>query len=1044
MARATAAGVLLLASAAAACDGDSAQAQTTSVMNACCSGGVDCDSGVPATCSAECAPQFIAFWEDCGAFLNYLPGADAFTDFYQMCDGQSPDDSGGNAASCDAGELLTIILFSCSAIDQNNPNSFCNTECSTKVQGFINRCGSSQTADTAQIFEQAKGWLGGCAADNGAASCHSSSCFGDSEAQCAATSTRAECTTLNEAASNVFCRWQSCGGGGDSPPPPVVRPGCMDSTALNYDPTATVQSDGACLYDRPPSPPQVPCTATSNWACDTQEQCEAVGMQWVPCSLPVFGGCTQSVGQCTNLCSAGSPENCYTKSDCDAAGNDAEPDSPGTQWYEPKPPMNQAATGGRCERACSTSSLYTCRTQSACTAVQAQWVPGSDWQNNPESGNCEKPCSSTNGLYYCHTRTDCIAASSPTAPSQWVPSTCCGEGCPVDVPGNEAGNCQAACSEEHPSNCHDQVSCEAIGRQWAPTISTSPGDQNCPASRSAGSCTNPCTTDHYYNCRDQASCDALDLQWNPAVVHDSGYTEPARCSYACSVLNPNQCNTQDECESISFNWVYPSDMGGTCPGCNPMPYCEEPCVASNPQGCSSQRDCESSGNQWGVETLDGCVDFGCGGDGGNVGFRRLGESSSGGVSDDRTYAHCESSCTLNQLYSCKDEISCADAGGAWQDASPPPPGCIDCGFDGPGTFTGSCQESCSFQNPYACKDASSCSAIGGTWAAMDYAPDTYRCDITNAGCPTAAFLSVCGQSVVTSTDSFQLCNTDCGRLIVENYDRCSEGTIPLGMTSTQWQTHFGPIVAMCHTLQNDPELSLCSSQAQQATDTLQRVCCTDSTQCDANNGSPTKCNGECADVFLPFFESCGPMLMGDLASASSLGSFYSTCSATGNGNLDDPQLCLANNGNSPWTAISFRSGCSVWIKYVDSTTGVESADFVRLVSVGRRLDGIVSTAELLDVSKSVCGKLKMVRRMAQDFSGILALADVPERSGTLTITVNHPTTGNQVVTVTNNAANRATLVASGWENDFDVNIFSPETCPGSTTFNGDIDGVINN
>jgi hypothetical protein len=52
---------------------------------------------------------------------------------------------------------------------------------------------------------------------------------------------------------------------------------------------------------------------------------------------------------------------------------------------------------------------------------------------------------------------------------------------------------------------------------------------------------------------------------------------------------------------------------------------------------------------------------------------------------------------------------------------------------------------------------------------------------------------------------------------------------------------------------------------------LNCICCTDVTQCDANNGAPTKCTGECADIFLPFFQTCGPMLMSDAAESSSLG-----------------------------------------------------------------------------------------------------------------------------------------------------------------------------
>jgi hypothetical protein len=53
---------------------------------------------------------------------------------------------------------------------------------------------------------------------------------------------------------------------------------------------------------------------------------------------------------------------------------------------------------------------------------------------------------------------------------------------------------------------------------------------------------------------------------------------------------------------------------------------------------------------------------------------------------------------------------------------------------------------------------------------------------------------------------------------------------PLGMSNSQWQTHFGAIRTMCHSLQIDPELSQCSNTAAVATETLQRVCCTEATQ----------------------------------------------------------------------------------------------------------------------------------------------------------------------------------------------------------------------
>jgi len=56
----------------------------------------------------------------------------------------------------------------------------------------------------------------------------------------------------------------------------------------------------------------------------------------------------------------------------------------------------------------------------------------------------------------------------------------------------------------------------------------------------------------------------------------------------------------------------------------------------------------------------------------------------------------------------------------------------------------------------------------------------------------------------------------------------------------------------------------------------------------------------------------------------------------------------------------------------------------------------------------------MVQRIAEDFFGILALAGIDEQGDKLTITVNHPTTGNTQVEVTNTAANKRT-VKEGWK-----------------------------
>jgi hypothetical protein len=79
----------------------------------------------------------------------------------------------------------------------------------------------------------------------------------------------------------------------------------------------------------------------------------------------------------------------------------------------------------------------------------------------------------------------------------------------------------------------------------------------------------------------------------------------------------------------------------------------------------------------------------------------------------------------------------------------------------------------------------------------------------------------------------------------------------------------------------------------------QEICCTNNTQCAANNGSPTKCTEACASAFFPFFSECGALfLVGEKTTGqpSSLGRFYHTCTAS---NRDaDKKLCTANAANA--------------------------------------------------------------------------------------------------------------------------------------------------
>lgn len=156
---------------------------------------------------------------------------------------------------------------------------------------------------------------------------------------------------------------------------------------------------------------------------------------------------------------------------------------------------------------------------------------------------------------------------------------------------------------------------------------------------------------------------------------------------------------------------------------------------------------------------------------------------------------------------------------------------------------------------------------------------------------------------------------------------------------------------------------------------------------------------------------------------SPIGRFYQTCTAKHHElGQQDKRQCYAHAGRTPFVDIEFRTGCAVYIKYVDAKSHTTS-NFVRLVAVGHQ-----SIDQLLDVAKTVCGKPKMIDRVAEDFAGILNLANVDVEGNTLKITINHPATGNKEVKVTNTGANRK-AVKTVWRKKFDVNVFNPEHCP---------------
>ena len=1092
-------------SVAAACDPGSLQTSMQAMETTCCAG-QDCTSGLPAVCDEACAPVFNDFWEDCGGYLNFLPGTEGFTDFYQACQTQTPSTT---ASACDTGNLITLMFFSCADVNQNNPNTFCQTPCFHGVHDFVGRCAKSENEATKSVFNQARNWMSMCPDAAPTKSCHALTCGGAMEGQCQTARTEHGCGGITAADTPVACKWQTCDDDKPPPPPPpgiapppahppAAKPGCMDPTALNFDEEATVQADGACLYSGVgPVDPGFGqnCSPNSPYGCTTQVMCEASKNQWVPCQqMQEYQHCSDccehSQGQCVRPCSANQPENCYTEADCRSAGAPQQVGAQGgpaptTQWYVPQEPYMPPGMlppgvppppppSGRCDRACTARNLYECRTEAACTGVGKQWKPparpigAGDDVEYMEPGRCEEPCDEHH-FSNCNTQQACQAVGK-----QWTYSQCCGQGCPP----NGIGRCEEVCTEQHPYSCRTQISCESIGRQWVPEDDVNPliyhggsdSARTCTGTQNAGSCSAPCMRDNSYNCHTQVQCEAVGLEWHAPVTHtnpnaaagEMPWTEPGHCSYPCSLMNPDECDSEDECKGIGFSWVIPSDEGfgpygpiidpgfgpmiPECPDCGATEggrqgFCEAPCSSSNPSGCQSQGTCEHNGNQWVVEhEIMPVWEDGAGGvvvdpmpmpvpNGGHG--RRLHEIDVDPEPVGRTFAHCEEACSGENIYACRSEDACTGVGGKWQsfDRGPVAMDCPDC----PQNMGGSCEPGCSVENQYQCQTQAECEGIDGQWQQREQNPNfgnapvvQHFCNVTLAGCSLESLVGTCASSTAAGHASWQLCDADCGRFIVDNYARCQRSP-PAGMTKTQFTEQFGPIVQMCRTVRSDPQMERCASTSNEAVSTMNRVCCgEDNKDCSGNNGVPTHCTGDCAAAFLPYFETCGPMLMAHDES-SSLAEFYSVCTSSGSGARHDPKLCSDNSGNSPWVAIDFRSGCSVWVKYIDAKTQ-ETSDFVRLVSVG---SPPISVAQLLDVAKDVCGKTDMVKRFAEDPSGIMALSDIPGGLDTVALTVNHPTAGNIDVTATNSGANRD-AVHKQWKSLYSVRLpfcaFAPEIC----------------
>jgi hypothetical protein len=439
--RAATAATLLLAAChnAAACDLGTLSQQTATIEATCCAGQEHkcATKGLPKSCSKACAPAFNAFWEDCGAYLKYLPTfSSAFTDFSQKCQHEAPSKP-PPTDDCSPGKLLTIMFFSCSDVNNNDANEFCGTKCNKEVEDFVARCKSKEEGESAESIKQASKWLSNCVKEGPSKMCHDEECGGEHETQCNTADSESACKSITESKTNpVECSWKVCANTGDhhSPPPaPKIIPGCMDHKALNYDPAATVQADGACVYGHVKPPTGGVCDKRRPYGCHTEATCKQNGFQWLSClfmqmNMGDLKACQHTNGECVRPCTASSYGNCHTQADCTAASTPQRP----LQWYQPPkpytPPGKKPRTvQPRCERACSKTSSYYCHDQHSCESVGHQWKPPSRPVGGGQfmdSGRCTNKCSKAH-YSYCYSEAACKGVGM-----QWTMQQCCGTSCP--------------------------------------------------------------------------------------------------------------------------------------------------------------------------------------------------------------------------------------------------------------------------------------------------------------------------------------------------------------------------------------------------------------------------------------------------------------------------------------------------------------------------------------------------------------------------------------------------------------------------------------
>ena len=136
------------------CNPASMAQSAASVTTTCCAGeGIDCSMGVPSDCTAECAPIYLDFMEDCGDMLAQTPlVGPQYTALQEKCQAVAPggDKDGlsetGGSDACNMNSAVSIMMVCARTVSQLGQGGRgggdvdpCRTPCYTMLQPFAAR-----------------------------------------------------------------------------------------------------------------------------------------------------------------------------------------------------------------------------------------------------------------------------------------------------------------------------------------------------------------------------------------------------------------------------------------------------------------------------------------------------------------------------------------------------------------------------------------------------------------------------------------------------------------------------------------------------------------------------------------------------------------------------------------------------------------------------------------------------------------------------------------------------------------------------------------